>query len=111
MRPNRFLALHHVFAWALLLANTAAWSADGCPSLSGCAYQAGRGLPGSDQDTRQPAPTAARPPVIVNSCDAGGCTDPNLTRYPGREGELQNGVYLDPQGRRCVRSGDRLECG
>jgi len=92
----------------MLLAGPAIRAEDGCPSLSGCAYQAGQGLPGRDAASRQPAPPE-RPPVDVNSCDAGGCMDRNGKRYNGRA-EPENGVYLDPQGRRCVRSGDRLQC-
>ena len=95
-------------ALALSLPIPAVWAEDACPSLSGCAYQAGQGLPGHDAPSRQPAPPE-RPPVIINSCDAGGCLDPNGTRYNGRA-EPESGVYLDPQGRRCVRSGDRLQC-
>jgi hypothetical protein len=106
-----FSMLPCMFGLALLLSSAAVWADDACPSLSGCAYQAGRGLPGSGAEPRQPAPPEVRPPVILNSCDAGGCIDSNNTRYTGRASESENGVYLDPQGRRCVRSGDRLQCG
>lgn len=82
-----------------------------CPSLSGCAYQAGQGLPAQGQVSRPPSAVEPRPPVNLNSCDAGGCIDPNGVRYNGRAADPENGVYLDPQGRRCIRSGDRLECG
>jgi hypothetical protein len=97
-----------IVSFALMLASAVIRAEDACPSLSGCAYQAGQGLPGRDAASRQAA-SPERPPVIVNSCDAGGCIDPNGTRYNGRS-EPENNVYLDPQGRRCVRSGDRLQC-
>lgn len=97
-----------IYTLVLLLASPAVRAENACPSLSGCSYQAGQGLPGGDAASRQRAPPE-RPPVIVNSCDAGGCIDPNDTRYNGRA-ETENRVYLDPQGRRCVRSGDRLQC-
>jgi hypothetical protein len=110
MRPPHFTLVPGMFALALLLASVAAWAEDGCPSLSGCSYQAGQGLPGGDPASRQSTPPEVRPPVNINSCDAGGCLDPNGTRYNGRAVEPENGVFLDPQGRRCVRSGDRLQC-
>jgi hypothetical protein len=100
-----------LLGWALLLASPASGAEDSCPSLSGCPYQAGQGLPGRDAASRPPSPPEVRPPVILNSCDAGGCIGPNGARYNGHAGETDNGVYLDPQGRRCVRSGDRLQCG
>jgi hypothetical protein len=111
MRPRIFPILSWLYGLALLLAGPAGWAEDGCPSLSGCPYQAGQGLPGRDAASRQPSPPEVRPPVILNSCDAGGCVDPNGARYNGQGAETDNGVYLDPQGRRCIRSGDRLQCG
>lgn len=111
MRPNVFYLLPRGFLWTLLLAGAAVRADDACPSLSGCPYQAGRGLPGHEPEPRQPAAAQGRAPIILNSCDAGGCIDPNETRYNGPAGEPDTGVYLDPQGRRCVRSGDRLQCG
>jgi hypothetical protein len=96
---------------ALLFCGGSLSAQDGCPSLSGCPYQAGRGLPGRETGPREAPAAEPRPPVILNSCDAGGCTDPTGTRYNGRSSESENGVYLDPQGRRCVRSGDQLQCG
>jgi hypothetical protein len=96
---------------ALLLAGPAAWAESGCLSLSGCSYQAGQGLPGQGPaPPRAPAP-GPRAPVVVNSCDAGGCLDPDGRRYNNSTNEVQNGVFLDPQGRRCIRSGEHLQCG
>ena len=94
-----------------MLAGRAAWAEGSCPSLSGCPYQAGQGLPGRDSTARQPSTSDPRSPVILNSCDADGCLAPNGIRYNGRATEPEDGVFLDPQGRRCVRSGDRLQCG
>ena len=111
MRPRLYPVCLSLFVCALLFVGAAARAEDGCQSLSGCPYQAGQGLPGRDTSARPAPVTEPRPPVILNSCDAGGCTDPAGTRYNGRPGESENGVYLDPQGRRCVRSGDRLQCG
>ena len=111
MRPLHLKLAPAMCALVWLLGSGVAWANDACPSLSGCSYQAGQGLPGGDSVQRQPASPEVRPPVNLNSCDAGGCLDPNGTRYNGRAAEPDNGVYLDPQGRRCVRSGDRLQCG
>lgn len=97
-------------ALALLLASPAAWAENSCLSLSGCSYQAGQGLPGQDPAAPRPPAPDRQPPVIINSCDAGGCLDPDGTRYNGRATEGENGVFLDPQGRRCVRSGVHLQC-
>jgi hypothetical protein len=111
MRPHPYPRSSCICGLALLLAGSVASAEDGCPSLSGCAYQAGQGLPGHEPASRQPAPPEVRPPAILNSCDAGGCTDTEGTRHNGRAAEPESGVYLDPQGRRCVRNGDRLQCG
>jgi hypothetical protein len=111
MRPRIFPISFWLCGLALLLASTASRAEDSCPSLSGCSYQAGQGLPGRDASSRQPSPPEVRPPVNINSCDAGGCVDPNGVRYNGRVAEPGSGVYLDPQGRRCVRNGDRFQCG
>jgi hypothetical protein len=113
MRTHPFPISFCLYSLALLLAlvGPASWAEGGCPSLSGCPYQAGQGLPGRDAASRQPSTPEVRPPANLNSCDAGGCTDTDGARYNGRAGEPGNGVYLDPQGRRCVRSGDRLQCG
>ncbi|SMP70068.1 hypothetical protein [Noviherbaspirillum suwonense] len=111
MTPRHFISAVLAGALALLLAGAASGADDGCPSLSGCSYQAGRGLPAQEPAVRQPPAPESRPPVIINSCDAGGCVDPNGARYNGRAAEPESGVYLDPQGRRCVRSGDFLQCG
>jgi hypothetical protein len=111
MRSRHFPISACILGLALLLDLAAAWADDACPSLSGCSYQAGQGLPGGEPASRQSAPAEVRSPVIINSCDAGGCLDPNGTRYNGRAAASENGVYLDPQGRRCVRTGDRLQCG
>src|SRR5690606_8644629 len=46
------------------------------------------------------------PPAPINRCDAGGCIDAGGNRYGGGTGN----VYLDRQGRPCVRSGDWLQC-
>lgn len=46
------------------------------------------------------------PPAAVNSCDAGGCTDTGGNRYGGGTGN----VYLDRQGRTCLRNGNWLQC-
>ena len=111
MRPARLPAMQCICALALVLASPPMWAAEGCPSLSGCPYRAGQGLPDRAPAASQAAPPEMRPPVILNSCDAGGCMDPNGMRYNGRAESENGGVYLDPQGRRCVRRGDRLQCG
>lgn len=54
-----------------------------------------------------PAPRAATPPPApITGCDAGGCTDAGGNRYGGGTGN----VYLDRQGRTCLRSGNWLQC-
>jgi hypothetical protein len=111
MRPGYFPLPACILGLALLLDFAGARADDACPSLSGCSYQAGHGLPGGEPASRQAAPPELRPPIILNSCDAGGCLDPNGTRYNGHAAGSDHGVYLDPQGRRCVRTGDRLQCG
>jgi hypothetical protein len=111
MFPRDSLLSACILGLALLLDSASARADDACPSLSGCSYQAGHGLAGNESASRQTAPPELRPPVILNSCDAGGCLDSNGTRYNGRAGESGNGVYLDPQGRRCARTGDHLQCG
>ena len=68
---------------------------------------------------RAPAPAPVLPdkpptaPVIINSCDAGGCSDVNAKRYNGSANSNDgnsDGLYLDSSGRRCVRSGAWLQC-
>ena len=109
MRQLFLLPLARCFYALLLLSGSPdARAEDACPSLSGCAYQAGKGLPGREEAARQVAPPE-KPPAIINSCDAGGCMDTDARRYNGRT-DPENGVFLDPQGRRCVRSGNLLQC-
>jgi hypothetical protein len=67
-----------------------------------------------------PTPTQALPgtlppsaPVIINGCDAGGCNDVNASRYSGNANGDEgngNGLYLDKNGRRCIRNGVWLQC-
>lgn len=45
-------------------------------------------------------------PVQINSCDAGGCTDVNGTRYNSGAGN----ATVSPQGRLCTRSGTTMQC-
>ena len=111
MHERHFPGNFFLCGLALLLAGTAAWAENGCPSLSGCSYQAGQGLPGQNPVSPRPSTPGVQPPVILNSCDAGGCLDPDGTRYNGRNTDSENRVFLDPQGRRCVRSGEHLQCG
>ena len=111
MRERHFQDIFFLCQLVLLLASPAAWADNGCPSLSGCPYQAGQGLPGQSPGTLQPSVPVSRPPVIVNSCDAGGCLDPDGTRYNGGTVDSEPRVYLDPQGRRCIRSGEHIQCG
>ncbi|MGV3654674.1 MAG: hypothetical protein ACO1N5_10695 [Noviherbaspirillum sp.] len=42
----------------------------------------------------------------LNRCDTGGCTDTSGNRYGGGTGN----VYLDQQGKTCVRNGGWLQC-
>jgi hypothetical protein len=55
-----------------------------------------------------PSPTAVLPPspAQINSCDAGGCTDTNGTRYNGGVGNSAT----TGQGRSCLRSGTTMQC-
>jgi hypothetical protein len=46
------------------------------------------------------------PPVRINSCDAGGCTDTNGIRYGNGAGNAS----VSPQGRLCTGSGTTLQC-
>lgn len=97
----------------LIVATPLSQAQDNCLSLSGCPYQAGRASAPS-REPAMPAPpstTETRPPVIINSCDAGGCVDSGTSRYNGNAASPDNGVYLDSQGRRCVRSGGSMQCG
>lgn len=110
MRQHHYPGTSAPCGLAFLLAISAAWADNTCPSLSGCPYQAGQGLPVRETGSGRPSTPEVRPPVILNSCDGGGCIDPDGTRYNGRTTEAENGVYLDPQGRRCVRSGAWLYC-
>jgi hypothetical protein len=113
MRPRPTALSLWLCVLALGAGSAAAWAQDSCPSLSGCPYQAGRPeLPARETTMPAPPPTSeVRPPVMLNSCDAGGCVGPDATRYNGSGAATESGVYLDPQGRRCVRSGDWLQCG
>jgi hypothetical protein len=106
-----FLTISPFCALALLLGCPPGWATDACPSLSGCSYQAGKGLPGQAAATRQPPIPEVMSPVILKGCDNGGCADPDGARYNAPAGAPASGVYLDPQGRRCVRSGEFLQCG
>lgn len=97
----------------LITATPASHGQDNCLSLSGCPYQAGRAVPPS-REPATPAPpstTETRLPAIINSCDGGGCVDTGASRYNGSAASPDNGVYLDSQGRRCVRSGGSMQCG
>ena len=52
-------------------------------------------------------PSAAPPPrTTINSCDAGGCTDTNGTRYNGGVGN----TLLSPTGRLCSNNGITVQC-
>lgn len=46
------------------------------------------------------------PPVQINSCDAGGCTDVNGVRHNGGIGN----ATVTPQGRPCTRVGTTIQC-
>ena len=113
MRPYPSAVYFWLFVLALATGSAAAWAQDSCLSLSGCPYQAGRSeLPARESTAPTPPSTSeARPPVMLDSCDVGGCVGPDATRYNGSGAAKEGGVYLDPQGRRCVRSGDWLQCG
>lgn len=113
MRPRSRAFLLQLGLAVMAAASPALWAQPFCPTLSVCSYQAGRPvLPEREaaSPTRRAAPEI-RPPVILNSCDAGGCLDPEASRYNASGANSGAGVYLDPQGRRCVRSGDWLQCG
>ncbi|MFP5391745.1 MAG: hypothetical protein ACLGI6_09395 [Gammaproteobacteria bacterium] len=62
-----------------------------------------------------PTPTSLPPivntppppgPVIMNSCDAGGCTGTDGVRYNGGIGN----VLISPQGRACSGNGIAIQC-
>lgn len=113
MRPCSTAVLLRLCVLALAAGSAAAWAQDNCLSLSGCAYQAGRpGLPAREITAPAlPSTVELRPPVILDSCDAAGCFGPDAARYNSSGAARESGVYLDSQGRRCVRSGDWLQCG
>ena len=46
------------------------------------------------------------PPVQINSCDAGGCTGVNGSRYDSGAGN----ATVSPQGRLCTRTGTTMQC-
>ena len=46
------------------------------------------------------------PPVQINSCDGGGCTDVNGVRHNGGVGN----ATVTPQGRPCTRVGTTVQC-
>lgn len=98
---------------ALAAVSAAGWAQPACPTLSACPWQAGRQALPERETAGSPRPSTpeVRSPVIVNSCDAGGCLDPDGSRYNGSGAGKDGGVYLDSQGRRCVRSGEWLQCG
>ena len=109
--------MHTLSLWLspllLVMAAPASHGQDSCPSLSGCSYQAGRAAAAAREPVA-PAPSSAtepRPPATINSCDAGGCVDTGASRYNGNATSPESGVYLDSQGRRCVRSGGSMQCG
>ncbi|HEY0489689.1 MAG TPA: hypothetical protein VGD30_09280 [Telluria sp.] len=56
----------------------------------------------------QPTPALPPPaaPAQVNSCDGGGCTDTNGSRYTGGVGN----TVLDQNGRNCTRTGTIIQC-
>lgn len=113
MRPYPPMVFYWLCALLLSTIGTAALAQAGCSSLSGCPYQAGR-VDHTGRDARRAARFPAlqdRPPVMLNSCDAGGCAGPDITRYNGSPTGTEGGVYLDPAGRRCVRSGEWMQCG
>lgn len=57
---------------------------------------------------RPPAtlPAPVPPPVRMNSCDGGGCTDTSGVRYNGGPGP----VLTSPQGQLCVRGIVNAQC-
>jgi hypothetical protein len=57
---------------------------------------------------RPPAalPAPVPPPVQINSCDAGGCTDTNGVRYNGGVGN----ALIGPRGQLCTRGGVNVQC-
>jgi hypothetical protein len=52
-----------------------------------------------------PAPSPLPPPVRFNSCDSGGCTDTNGTRYNG-----PGPAVTGPQGQLCVKGLVNAQC-
>ncbi len=68
------------------------------------------GAPAMPNGMTAPVPGAwsapvAPGPVVLNRCDAGGCTDTGGARYNGASGTL-----LSPQGRPCVSNGVSVTC-
>ncbi|HEU4375572.1 MAG TPA: hypothetical protein VFS02_18900, partial [Telluria sp.] len=51
------------------------------------------------------APSPLPPPVRFNSCDGGGCTDTNGTRYNG-----PGPAATSPQGQLCVKGIVNAQC-
>jgi hypothetical protein len=60
----------------------------------------------SREAATSPRDAQADAPARINGCDGGGCSDTQGNRYNGASGKL----YLDSEGRRCVRSGAWLQC-
>jgi hypothetical protein len=53
-----------------------------------------------------PASTPASGPVLLNSCDAGGCYDTSGARYNGAGGN----TLIGPQGQLCTKGAVNAQC-
>ena len=53
-----------------------------------------------------PAPSLPSGPPVLNSCDAGGCTDTSGGRFNGGVGT----TLIGPQGQACVRGAAGIQC-
>lgn len=55
---------------------------------------------------RAPSPLPVPPPVRMNSCDGGGCTDTNGARYNGGVGN----TLIGPRGQLCTKGVVNPQC-
>lgn len=63
-------------------------------------------LPTPGLPAQSPLVRAPDRPVIMNSCDAGGCTGTDGVRYNGGVGT----TLIGPQGRPCQKNGATVQC-